>query len=213
MVRDELDDGPMFVWNFPLLRMAQNRDGILQAGLGNVIDGKIIKDGPSKPEEDFGQSSESEVVDVTDDQVLDGIEESISELEDQSVIDDEPDKAVDITSSGFEPETIDIGIGDTVEWVNATDTTARISSIDDTFTSPIIDPEESYQETFYTAGTITYKDPTTGDSERGEIVVGPEAEESDVDPVPFDSEEKSSGVKSMGEAADEKQDRDSGFDT
>jgi len=213
MVRDELDDGPMFVWNFPLLRMAQNRDGILQAGLGNVIDGNIMGDEPSEPQEDFGQSSESEVIDVTDDEVLDDIEESISDLEGQSVVDDELDKAVDITSSGFEPETIDIGIGDTVEWINATDTTARISSMGDTFTSPIIDPEESYQQTFYSAGTITYKDPTTGDSERGEIVVGPEVEESEVDPVPFDSEEKSSSVKSMEEAADEKQDRDSGFDT
>lgn len=214
MAREEPDDGPLFVWNFPLLRMAQNRNGILQTGLGNIIQGNVMEDEPSEPQGDFGQSAETaEVTDVTDDEVLDGIEDSISELEEGSPLDDEPDRTVDITSSGFEPETISIGIGDTVEWINNTDTTARVSSIEGAFTSSIIDPDGSYQETFYTPGTVTYKDPTTGDSERGDILVGPDTEESDVDPVPFDSEEDLTSVKSMDEAAQEKQDQNSGFDT
>ena len=210
------DEGPLLVWSFPLIRTLQNRDGILSVGLGNVLNNQTSDRGERRSQRtDHDASSD----DIEDDDILDDIEDSIDELDSNSDIlyEDSEGVTVQISEEGFDPTEVDIGIGDTVTWVNQGDTTARISSTDDDFTSPILDPGDTYEETFYTPQDIEYKDPTSGSSERGMIRVGPELESSDVDPVPFDSEDNDSdnqsseSARSMDQAVTDKDDDDRGF--
>jgi len=201
------EEGPLFVWSFPLIRTVQNRRGILRMGIESVISS-------SEDEQDTSAeySNDSSAIE-TDDSILDDVEDSITELDENSeAIFESSDSGttVYITDTGFDPSETSIEIGETVTWVNQTDTTTRVSAVENAdFTSPILSQGEEYEETFYTQDTVTYKDPTSGDSERGTIEVGESAEDPDTDPVPFNGDGMSVG--SMGEAADEKDDDDRGF--
>jgi plastocyanin len=205
------DEGPLLVWSFPLIRTLQNRDGILSIGLGDVLDNQRSDRGQDSSESTNQNISSNSIED--DDDILDDIEESIDELDSNSdmLYEDSEGVTVQIDEEGFNPKEVDIGIGDTVTWVNQGDTTARISSTEDDFTSPILDPGDTYEETFYTPEDVKYKDPTSGSSQRGVIHVGPELESSDVDPVPFDSQDKSESARSMDQAVSDKGDDDRGF--
>jgi len=201
------EEGPLFVWSFPLIRTVQNRRGILRMGIESVISSNEDKQDTSAE-----YSNDSSAIE-TDDSILDDVEDSITELDENSeAIFESSDSGttVYITDTGFDPSETSIEIGETVTWVNQTDTTTRVSAVENAdFTSPILSQGEEYEETFYTQDTVTYKDPTSGDSERGTIEVGESAEDPDTDPVPFDGDGMS--VRSMGEAADEKDDDDRGF--
>lgn len=201
------EEGPLFVWSFPLIRTVQNRRGILRMGIESVISSNEDKQDTSAE-----YSNDSSAIE-TDDSILDDVEDSITELDENSeAIFESSDSGttVYITDTGFDPSETSIEIGETVTWVNQTDTTTRVSAVENAdFTSPILSQGEEYEETFYTQDTVTYKDPTSGDSERGTIEVGESAEDPDTDPVPFGGDGMS--VRSMGEAADEKDDDDRGF--
>ena len=219
------DEGPLLVWNFPLIRTVQNRDGILGMGLGSLIDGQSSDRGNSTRNDELESQTDSTAVD-DEDSVLDDIEESIDVLDDNSEMlygSSSDDATITITEDGFEPQETEIGIGDTVTWVNQGNTTARISSVDDDFTSPILDPGDTYEEEFYSPGEIKFKDPTSGNSQRGVINVGTDLNASDANPVTFDSEDgeenaessdetTDSSTRSMDEAVTDKDNDDRGFE-
>lgn len=198
------DEGPLLVWNFPLIRTVQNRDGIFGMGLGSLIDGQSSDRGNSTRNDELESQTDSTTVD-DEDSVLDDIEESIDVLDDNSEMlygSSSDDVTITITEDGFEPEETEIGIGDTVTWVNQGNTTARISSVDDDFTSPILDPGDTYEEEFYSPGENKFKDPTSGNSERGVINVGTDLNPSDDNPVTFNSEDGEENDESSGDTSD-----------
>jgi plastocyanin len=205
------DEGPLLVWSFPLIRTLQDRDGILSLGVGDILDDGISDTDNDSSNNTSPNPSSNKVQDQDD--VLDDIEDSIDELDSngEMLYEASDDLTIQVGEEGFDPSESDIGIGDTVTWVNQGDTTARISSTEDDFTSPILDPGDTYEQTFYAPQEIEYKDPTSGSSERGVVNVGLDAEPSDVDPVPFDDEESDS-TRSMDEAVSDKENDGRGFD-
>lgn len=206
MVDPESENAPLFVWSFPVIRRLQKRQGVLNMAVQSFIESE-----DSDSEKDFSQ--EVRVQSDSDTDTLDDLENEIDELDSNSEMlfsESEPDAVISITEDGFSPQEVTIGIGDTVRWVNNTDTTSRISSVENaSFNSSILDPGGMYSETFYSPKTITYKDPTSGDSERGKIIVSTDAQPSEENPVPFD--ESTSSVRSMDKAVSDKEDKDLGF--
>jgi plastocyanin len=77
-----------------------------------------------------------------------------------------PSAKVSITSSGFNPATLEVNAGTQVSWTNTTDSTQQVAadphalhnSIPDFNSKIVLNPNESYSYTFKKAGTYHYHD-------------------------------------------------------
>jgi plastocyanin len=83
---------------------------------------------------------------------------------------------VTITSSGFNPSSVTIGVGDTVTWTNTDTSSHQVDSKSAGFTSPLLKPGDKFSFVYKAAGrfgyndqvvkrlkgTVTVKAPTTG---------------------------------------------------
>lgn len=63
---------------------------------------------------------------------------------------------VSISDSTFSPSTITVAAGDTVTWTNNDSPIHDITSADGTWTSGILNPGESFSQTFDDPGTYAY---------------------------------------------------------
>ena len=77
---------------------------------------------------------------------------------------------VSITNNGFSPDALTIAVGDAVTWTNGDSTSHQIESTDARFTSPLIEPGESWSFVFKTEGRFTYRDADRR-RERGAVTV------------------------------------------
>jgi plastocyanin len=77
---------------------------------------------------------------------------------------------VSITSSGFEPAQITVGVGDTVVWANRDAVTRQLVADGGAFNSPQLPPGETYTFQFQRAGTFTYHDRLKS-AHKGTVVV------------------------------------------
>jgi len=83
MDRNKPEEGPLFVWNFPLLRRFQRRTGILQMGFQAFSDDQPDSNTDTNTS-DIPTAGEVEN-DKSDDDILDDIESSIEELDDEDL--------------------------------------------------------------------------------------------------------------------------------
>ena len=84
--------------------------------------------------------------------------------------------AVSITRVGFVPEMVDIRPGDTVTWTNADTQNHQVVSQEAGFSSPVLQPGQTYSFTFRRAGTFRYEDPLVRPRLRGTVrVTAPDA--------------------------------------
>ena len=69
--------------------------------------------------------------------------------------------AVSITRAGFVPDQVSIRVGDTVTWTNADTQPHQVTSTErgETFTSPPLQPGQTYSHTYRNAGRFTVIDP------------------------------------------------------
>jgi len=198
MAEQEPDRGPKFVWNFPLVRRFQRRDGILSLG-AKILKSRQVQ---SNDDQDFSNTTSEDTSSGSD---LENLEEQIGGLETSSDTvfeqSSEDVELVEVTDGGFNPQELNIDTGETVEWQNTTDETVNIISTNNTkLSSGELSPGETYQETLYTNTEIEYVN-DEGDQE-GIIIVGNPGQTSNIDPVPLNS---------MSQAASEKDDDDRGF--
>lgn len=242
MVDSKPDDGPKVVWTFPLFRRVSQRRRLLDIG-SNVRDA-VNGDGPlrnvgsnisasanSSSEDGDGDYSETHTEvgggDTSD------IENDIEDVKDSSStvfgtdeldgavyaqLDEEGVVEVSIEGEVFVPTRAEVDAGDTVRWVNNSDSLHRISSISgDEMMSEQLSPGDTYEHKFTSEGVTVYIDSITGGSNMsGAVIVGDVdsdvelPSESDTQPVTFDGD-SSSTTRSMSAAADDKEDMDIGF--
>lgn len=130
---------------------------------------------------------------------------------------------VDIEDGVFVPQRLEVDVGDTVTWNNNDSEVHRVVAVrNGEFDSGQLEPGESFQHTFEEEAAVVYIDSIQGGDEMsGAILVGDaELEKNlpssdDVKRVPFSNDTDSEGTRTMGEAADEKQemrDDEMGFD-
>ena len=77
---------------------------------------------------------------------------------------------VDITSAGFNPQSVSVQSGDSVSWTNK-DTVRHSVVFTGTPCALVLDPSQSSSCSFPTPGTFSYDDPTSGHS--GTVSVAP----------------------------------------
>ena len=77
---------------------------------------------------------------------------------------------VQITSAGFVPSAVTVDVGDTVTWTNADTTRHQVVATSGAFSSPVLQPGQSYSYTFRTAGRYTYRD-AFAKNRRGTVTV------------------------------------------
>jgi plastocyanin len=77
---------------------------------------------------------------------------------------------VSITSSGFDPAQMTVGVGDTVIWANRDAVTRQLVAEGGAFSSPQIPPGETYTFQFTRAGTFAYHD-RLKTAQKGTVVV------------------------------------------
>src|SRR5919201_1884957 len=77
---------------------------------------------------------------------------------------------VQITRTGFVPSTTTITAGDTVSWTNADTSAHQVVANNGTFSSPVLQPGQSYSYTFRTAGKTQYHD-AMQKNRKGTVVV------------------------------------------
>ena len=65
---------------------------------------------------------------------------------------------VTITKAGFTPKAMTIGPNDTVTWTNADTSTHQVESKSANFTSPVLQPGQSYSFVYKTTGKFNYTD-------------------------------------------------------
>lgn len=65
---------------------------------------------------------------------------------------------VTITKAGFTPSAMTIGPNDTVTWTNADTSTHQVESKSANFTSPVLQPGQSYSFVYKTTGKFNYQD-------------------------------------------------------
>jgi plastocyanin len=82
--------------------------------------------------------------------------------EDQAVV---PVSAYD---GYFDPADITVPSGTTVAWTNEGEKPHTVTAHDGSFASPVLNPGESYQATFYEPGTYTYQ---CSDAMQGSVTV------------------------------------------
>ena len=78
---------------------------------------------------------------------------------------------VAITATGFVPNSVTIGVGDTVTWTNADTRNRRVVSTDAGFTSPVLAPTQTFSFTFTNAGRFRYEDSSVSPRQRGTVIV------------------------------------------
>jgi len=78
---------------------------------------------------------------------------------------------VAITATGFVPNAVTIGVGDTVTWTNADTKNHRVVSTDAGFASPVLAPTQKFSFTFTKAGRFRYEDPSVNPRLRGTVTV------------------------------------------
>ena len=66
-----------------------------------------------------------------------------------------------IVSGGFTPNPISLSVGSTVTWTNKDTIAHAITADGGTFSSGAIAPNGQYSYTFPSAGTFTYRDPSS----------------------------------------------------
>lgn len=223
-------DGPMFVWTFPLITRMQNRSGIVDFGqrtssvsdtVKEVTDSKPIRSTVS----DKLTSDEDETTDEepeSSDDILQ-LESQIEEVQENSeqIFNQEysqpQTETVEISDEVFVPLRTEVDVGDTVEWENNDDTVHRVvSTSGEEISSDQIEPGETFTHTFDEDGVTEYIDSIVGgDVMCGAIIVG-DAEfegnlqcEQDVERELFTDD--ADGSRTMAAAAEEKDDMDIGF--
>ena len=67
-------------------------------------------------------------------------------------------KTVQVTSGGFTPAAITISVGDSVTWHNADNANHQVVANNGSFASPVLKPDDTYTQTFNTAGKVNYHD-------------------------------------------------------
>ena len=77
---------------------------------------------------------------------------------------------VQITSTGFVPSAVTVEVGDTVTWVNADTTRHQVVATSGAFSSPVLQPGQSFSYTFRTSGRYAYRD-AFARNRRGTITV------------------------------------------
>lgn len=216
MANEKPDRGPSFTWTFPLVRRFQARDGILSLG-AKVISNNRLQSSDESTDKSYenSESSETENDSKSQNDVLDEIEDSIDNLKDDDIDfsqDGEGETVtIEITEDGFEPEEVDVNTGDTVKWINQTDTQSKISSINENeLRSDMLDPGDEYEETLYANVEIEYRDSISSNENTGTVTVGDPDSEIDVNPIPL-TENESDDTRSMSQAANDKTDLDIGF--
>lgn len=229
MSTENSDDGPKIVWTFPLVRMLTSRGGLIsrqdgEATLGNNIQNarQKVRDRVEKRKQQVSSSSDTD----DEDDELDGITNEIDQINRNRDLTfgqsdgEEADATVDIEEGVFVPVRTRIEVGDTVTWMNNDDRPHRVLSLDgDDFGSGRIEPDESYSHTFNREEAVIYIDPIAGRARMcGAVIVGnAELErdlpcEQDVDAQLFEEEvEYAEAGRSLSQAAQDKQDMESGF--
>jgi len=224
-------DGPMFVWTFPLITRMQNRSGIVDFGqrtssvsdtvkevseskpIRSTVSDKLTGDGS---EDGSGDDSDSTEDILQLESQIEEVQENSEQIfnQDYSQPDDE---TVEISDEVFIPLRTEIDVGDTVEWENNDDTVHRVvSTSGDDISSDQIEPGETFAHTFDEEGVTEYIDSIVGgDVMCGAIIVG-DAElegnlqcEEEVERELFTDE--SDGSRTMAAAAEEKDEMDIGF--
>jgi len=66
-------------------------------------------------------------------------------------------KTVDITSSGFEPATVTVNVGDTVKWTNSDGTTHTATADDGSFDTGSMGAGAAAQVVFHSPGSFVYR--------------------------------------------------------
>ncbi len=79
------------------------------------------------------------------------------------------DVDVDIIGGTFVPETVTISVGETVTWTNKDAEDHSVSFSEESILDTVLDPGETVENTFDTAGAYKYKDKFSG--AKGEVVV------------------------------------------
>lgn len=215
MSEQDSDMGPRFIWNFPLIRRIQSPTGI-----GSILSSMMQK---RMEQQEVVQDSSDESADLSthntvesNTEVLDGIESSIENLEeDSSPFNPDDDTIyVEITDSGFDPQQVLVNAGDTVEWTNEGNEVHRISSVNNSkFASGLIDPGETYSHTFYNEDAIKYQDSTNPEIGYGGIIVGDIDVELDLTRLDDEEVKDDNGsMRSMSKAVEDKEDIDAGFE-
>lgn len=233
----EGEDGPRFVWTFPVVRMMSNRDGLIlgqtkRPKLGSNVN-KVRESVSDTVEGTVGKITGSEKVKSADDEELEDLTDKIESLDEgssfsfsqESSLESGPN-SIAISDGVFAPVRLEIEPGETVTWVNDGDEAHRLTSfIGETFTSPRLEPGEEFSHTFEDEGVVEYVDPNIGRGVMcGAVIVGDTDEELTLpceqsqDFELFDSdegEEKQSSTvassPSMSKAAADKQDQERGF--
>jgi plastocyanin len=236
MADTETEEGPKVVWTFPLARQFQSDRGILQLGtrLGNVISsgGMVGGSGPVRERVQERRNSDNNTSGDDSSSTEDStssIEEDIQELSEnrETVFDSESasiagdGKAmVDVEDGVFIPTKVNIQPGETVVWENADDEVHRVVGAEgEEFDSGQLEPGETYEHTFDEEKATIYIDSMSGGgSMSGAVIVGdaeleePLPSSGGEDPVPFEEDtETDSGLRTMSEAADEKEEMELGF--
>jgi plastocyanin len=67
-------------------------------------------------------------------------------------------QTVQIVKSGFTPASATVSAGDTVTWKNSDSVNHQVVANDGSFASPVLQPGESFSETYAKAGTFRYHD-------------------------------------------------------
>lgn len=211
MPEREPDRGPKFVWNFPLIRRFQNGNGLLSLGA------TLVNNSSSESQDnDVEVSSSTESTDDNSNGSLEDLESSIGELEESSssVFDQlDKDKVVTITDDGFEPDEVSVDTGETIVWVNESSNKAKVISTNNTrLSSQTLDNGDTYEETLYTNVVIEYENSLEDEPSTGTVKVGDPDQSTDVDRVTFDEEPDMDSIRSMSQAANDKEEDDRGFD-
>jgi plastocyanin len=213
------ENGPRFVWTFPIVTRIQSNGSIFKFNiLESIVDNRLDGDKESEDEE---TDRSSDYMDVDNTGV---IEEEIQDIKNDSIgvfsqLADEDDvDEVIIDNNVFIPSRIRVDIGDSVRWVNDDSESHTVQSIDGTkIDSDELEPGDEYTVQFDSRGVFIYTDPEYGEEfMSGAVSVG-DAEipdslpsESSPDPVLYDGERPD--INSLSDAAEEKSNMDIGFD-
>jgi len=225
MSSDDNEIGPKFVWTFPVVTRMQERRGFLEIGNNvGLLASKIVSNSSSSSSDDGSDSSSEYNQDGSYEleEEVDEVKEEGEELFGYSEESDNSDLFSDENEVGvhegvFTPTAIRIDPGDSVTWTNEDDRTHKIMSVEGPtqFSSDQLEPGDSFTQSFDQEGVYVYVDNIVGgDVMSGAVLVGdverPDTLPSEGDsptPVPFEG----SGTKSMSEAAEAKQQMESGF--
>lgn len=235
MVDRDNEEGPLFVWTFPMITRLQNRSGILSFGAGASTVKRSVEDKVSEVRETTpvrdrlsGEEEDEEDDDISElESQLQAVGESSESIFSQ---DDEQDygqaslsnNLIEMDENAFVPVRINVEQGEEVTWENNDDTTHRVvSSEGEEFSSEQLEPGETYSHTFRSEGVTRYFDSIQGEGQMcGAVIVG-DAELTE--PLPCDTEgtpelfsdssdeADTTSRRSMSAAVEEKEDMDMGF--